>query len=52
MPIDYIRYNNKTKFETNRINQNVNYNNKGTIKLYGMYIRDILNEQEKTLKKN
>ncbi len=27
--------------------QNVNYINKGTIKLYGMYIRDILNEQER-----
>ena len=28
MPIDYIRYNNKTKFETNRINQNnINNNN-------------------------
>ena len=29
--------------------QNVNYNNKGTIKLYGMYIRDILNEQERAI---
>ena len=27
--------------------QNVNYNNKGIIKLYGIYIRDILNEQDK-----
>ena len=29
--------------------QNSNYNNKRTIKLYGMYVRDILNEQEKAL---
>ncbi len=29
--------------------QNSNYHNKRTIKLYGMYLRDIINEQEKAL---
>ena len=30
LPIDYIRYNNQIKIDTNRINQNANYNNNQT----------------------